>query len=254
MAGIAYDVLIRWPLPDGDGLECCTAADEARFSSVLVMTAFDAICERVASLDAGADDACHPADNDEIAARLRALLRRPGPRSLPSLAVGGLVFDVAARRAAPPSRCRGPTDPQGSRIARASHAPRGDGRAQVGSSPTRFTAMTKDVTRSRRGARLAPAPQDRGPPTARRTMPRRSIPSGASATCCARMPQRPRRSTAWLRPLRDRTIEAGNGPDDSSPSRAQRWTRATGCPFRFDRTAHLSQKSRQAGPKKNNIR
>ena len=76
-----------------------TAAAYPDFPPVLVMTAFDAICERVASLDAGADDCLvNPADNDEIAARLRALLRRPGPRSLPSLAVGGLVFDVAARR------------------------------------------------------------------------------------------------------------------------------------------------------------
>lgn len=101
MAGIAYDVVILiLPLPDGDGLEWLSRRRLApEFPPVLVMTAFDAICERVASLDAGADDCLvNPADNDEIAARLRALLRRPGPRSLPSLAVGGLVFDVAARR------------------------------------------------------------------------------------------------------------------------------------------------------------
>lgn len=101
IAGIAYDVLILMlPLPDGDGLEWLARRRmKPDFPPVLVMTAFDAICERVASLDAGADDCLvNPADNDEIAARLRALLRRPGPRSLPSLAVGGLVFDVAARR------------------------------------------------------------------------------------------------------------------------------------------------------------
>ncbi len=101
MAGMAYDVVILMlPLPDGDGLEWLARRRlKPEFPPVLVMTAFDAICERVASLDAGADDCLvNPADNDEIAARLRALLRRPGPRSLPSLTVGGLVFDVAARR------------------------------------------------------------------------------------------------------------------------------------------------------------
>jgi hypothetical protein len=54
--------------------------------------------DRVAGLDAGADDyLIKPVDIAEIAARLRALLRRPGPRSLPVLVVGGLVYDVAAR-------------------------------------------------------------------------------------------------------------------------------------------------------------
>lgn len=101
LAAILYDaIILMLPLPDGDGLQWLGRRRlRPDFPPVLVMTAFDAICERVASLDAGADDCLvNPADNDEIAARLRALLRRPGPRSPPSLAVGGLVFDVAARR------------------------------------------------------------------------------------------------------------------------------------------------------------
>lgn len=101
LTAMAYDAIILiLPLADGDGLQwlarCRLKPD---FPPVLVMTAFDAICERVASLDAGADDCIvNPADNDEVAARLRALLRRPGPRALPLLTVGDLAFDVASRR------------------------------------------------------------------------------------------------------------------------------------------------------------
>ena len=101
LAAILYDaIILMLPLSDGDGLQWLGRRRlRPDFPPVLVMTAFDAICERVASLDAGADDCLvNPADNDEIAARLRALLRRPGPRSPPSLAIGSLVFDVAARR------------------------------------------------------------------------------------------------------------------------------------------------------------
>ena len=98
---ILYDaIVLQLPLPDGDGLAWLARRRlRPAFPPVLVMTAYDAICERIASLDAGADDCLvNPSDSDEIAARLRALLRRPGPRTPPSLHVGALVFDVAARR------------------------------------------------------------------------------------------------------------------------------------------------------------
>lgn len=98
---IPYDaIILQLPLPDGDGLAWLARCRLHRdFPPVLVLTAIDAICDRIASLDAGADDCLvNPADSGEIAARLRALLRRPGPRTPPQLQVGGLVFDVAARR------------------------------------------------------------------------------------------------------------------------------------------------------------
>lgn len=98
---ILYDaIILQLPLPDGDGLAWLGRRRlHPDFPPVLVMTAYDAICDRIASLDAGADDCLvNPADSGEIAARLRALLRRPGPRTPPQLHVGGLVFDVAARR------------------------------------------------------------------------------------------------------------------------------------------------------------
>lgn len=98
---ILYDaIILQLPLPDGDGLAWLGRRRlHPDFPPVLVLTAFNAICDRIASLDAGADDCLvNPADSGEIAARLRALLRRPGPRTPPQLHVGGLVFDVAARR------------------------------------------------------------------------------------------------------------------------------------------------------------
>ena len=93
-------VILQLPSPDGDGLAWLGRRRlHPDFPPVLVLTAFNAICERIASLDAGADDCLvNPADSGEIAARLRALLRRPGPRVPPMLHVGDLVFDVAARR------------------------------------------------------------------------------------------------------------------------------------------------------------
>jgi two-component system response regulator QseB len=67
---------------------------------VLVLTARGALDDRVTGLDAGADDyLVKPAATDEIAARIRALLRRPGGRASPVLRVGDLLFDTAARRA-----------------------------------------------------------------------------------------------------------------------------------------------------------
>lgn len=98
---ILYDaVILQLPLPDGDGLAWLGRRRlRPDFPPVLVLTEYNAICERIASLDAGADDCLvNPADSGEIAARLRALLRRPGPRTPPLLHVGDLVFDVAARR------------------------------------------------------------------------------------------------------------------------------------------------------------
>ncbi len=65
---------------------------------VLVLTARDAIDDRVRGLDAGADDyVVKPAELAEVAARLRALIRRSGGEPAPVLEVGGVVLDPAAR-------------------------------------------------------------------------------------------------------------------------------------------------------------
>ena len=65
---------------------------------ILVLTARDALDDRVRGLDAGADDyVVKPAEIAEIAARLRALIRRAGGEPTPTLEVGDVVLDPAAR-------------------------------------------------------------------------------------------------------------------------------------------------------------
>ncbi|WP_026929656.1 response regulator transcription factor [Glycomyces tenuis] len=90
-------------LPDGDGMELVRRlADDPclrRPRRILVLTARDAVDDRVAGLDAGADDyLVKPFSFEELAARLRALARRAETRSA-VLTVGGLRLDLAAHRA-----------------------------------------------------------------------------------------------------------------------------------------------------------
>ncbi|HXU54959.1 MAG TPA: response regulator, partial [Casimicrobiaceae bacterium] len=79
-------------LPRQAGLEVLTAMRRAGDTRpVLITTARDAIADRVAGLDAGADDyLVKPFDLDELAARLRALLRRGTGRAAPKIAFGPL--------------------------------------------------------------------------------------------------------------------------------------------------------------------
>jgi two-component system response regulator QseB len=66
---------------------------------VLIITARDAVSDRVAGLDAGADDyLVKPFDLDELSARVRAVLRRHSGRSDALVRVGALEIDTAARR------------------------------------------------------------------------------------------------------------------------------------------------------------
>ena len=66
---------------------------------VIVLTARDALGDRVTGLDAGADDyLVKPFELDELAARLRAVSRRHGGRAQPVLACGGVTLDPATRQ------------------------------------------------------------------------------------------------------------------------------------------------------------
>jgi len=99
LRGEPYDlVVLDLGLPKKGGLEVL-AGLRARKNAVpvLILTAQDAVGDRVAGLDAGADDyVAKPFDLDELAARIRALHRRSGGRAEPRLGVGGLVLDPAA--------------------------------------------------------------------------------------------------------------------------------------------------------------
>jgi two-component system, OmpR family, response regulator MprA len=85
-------VVLDIGLPDINGLEVCRLLRrEGNRVPVLMLTARDAVSDRIDGLDAGADDyLVKPFDIDELKARLRALLRRSGADSD---ADGGLSFD-----------------------------------------------------------------------------------------------------------------------------------------------------------------
>ena len=73
-------VILDWMLPGLDGLEVCRRLRAAGPTPILMLTAKDAIADRVQGLDAGADDyLVKPFAFDELVARVRALLRRAKP-------------------------------------------------------------------------------------------------------------------------------------------------------------------------------
>ena len=93
-------LLLDLGLPGGDGLELLRAL-RGRGSAlpVLIITARDAVADRVAGLDAGADDyLVKPFDFEELAARIRALLRRKSGRREPRLEHLGVALEPATRR------------------------------------------------------------------------------------------------------------------------------------------------------------
>jgi two-component system OmpR family response regulator len=97
-----YDaILLDVMLPGADGFEVCRLLRaEDVWSPILMLTARDAVGDRVTGLDAGADDYLpKPFAFDELLARVRSLVRRaPTPRPA-VLEVGSLRLDPAAHRA-----------------------------------------------------------------------------------------------------------------------------------------------------------
>ena len=100
-AASPYDaIVLDVMLPGIDGFETCRRlrADGVR-TPILMLTARDAVEDRIAGLDTGADDyLAKPFDFGELLARLRALARRGPAERGPVLRVGDLELDPAARR------------------------------------------------------------------------------------------------------------------------------------------------------------
>ncbi len=97
-----YDlVLLDLGLPKRNGLDVLRALRIRRSSvPVLVATARDGVSERIAGLDAGADDyVVKPYDTDELLARIRALLRRSAGRGEPAFEHRGVSLNPATREA-----------------------------------------------------------------------------------------------------------------------------------------------------------
>jgi two-component system OmpR family response regulator len=102
MAGATpYDaVCLDVNLPGIDGFETCRRLRAAGVATpILMLTARDAVEDRISGLDTGADDyLVKPFDLGELHARLRALARRGASAGRPLLQVGDLTLDPATRR------------------------------------------------------------------------------------------------------------------------------------------------------------
>lgn len=96
-----YDlILLDVMLPNKDGLSLCRDLRKEGISTpILMLTARDAVDDRVSGLDSGADDyLVKPFSMNELRARLRALLRRNQPEKTAYLQVGDLTMDPATHQ------------------------------------------------------------------------------------------------------------------------------------------------------------
>src|SRR5947208_637627 len=94
-----YDaVVLDLMLPGLDGWQLLAKLRQGRATPVLILTARDAVADRVRGLDVGADDyLVKPFDLSELIARVRALIRRAAGQAVPVLTVGEVAIDTRAK-------------------------------------------------------------------------------------------------------------------------------------------------------------
>ena len=91
-------VILDLVLPDGTGIDVCRELRKWTSVPVILLSAIGEEREKVAALDAGADDYVQkPVGIDELLARLRAVLRRTAPAGGPVIELGDLVVDLEKR-------------------------------------------------------------------------------------------------------------------------------------------------------------
>lgn len=94
-----YDALVLdWMLPGLDGIELLRRLRETKKTPVILLTARDAVDDRIHGLDRGADDyLIKPFSLSELAARIRALIRRAAGQADSTLQLGSITIDLAAK-------------------------------------------------------------------------------------------------------------------------------------------------------------
>lgn len=99
LTGVYQACVLDLGLPRQDGMQCLAAVRQHKITTpVLILTARDGVPDRIAGLDAGADDyLVKPVDLMELAARLRALVRRAHGLAEPRLEAGALRMDPVSR-------------------------------------------------------------------------------------------------------------------------------------------------------------
>ena len=88
-------VILDLVLPDGNGIDVCRELRKWSAAPVILLSAVGEEREKIAALDAGADDyVTKPVGIDELLARVRAVLRRAAPSGEPVLEIGELAVDL----------------------------------------------------------------------------------------------------------------------------------------------------------------
>ena len=165
-------------LPDLDGFEVARRLRKRGATlPILMLTARDAVASRVQGLDAGADDyLVKPFAYEELAARLRALSRRPSPRQTPNLQAGPIELDEAAHRV---TRRWPRRRPRAARVRRPRVPPAAPGPGPVARPAARLRLAIRRGSDAQHGRGLHPHPAREAGPGRRglgRDRPRRRLP------------------------------------------------------------------------------